>query len=469
MHLSKIAWRSIQQRGLGSTLTILSMALGVALIVAVLTLRGVVDDSFRRGAQGYSLIVGKKGSALQLVLSTVYHIGTPGAPIPWTFYQQFQPGGEWGDGVEAAIPICLGDSYEGFRVIGTSPELFEKIEYAYEKPYEFASGRNFGEEAAKKAGVWKREPTKIMTEEEEAEAERRHAEGHHDHKINPYYLEAVIGARVARELGLKVGDSFEPTHGVSESGDGHKHDPFKIVGVLKPTGTPNDQALFVNVEGFLLMEGHSKDGEHHVNGPLPVEQREVSAVLVKVDPENPFAADRIAREVNEGLEAQAAYPLREISILMDTFVRPIATILLVIAVLIVVVAGVGIVVGIYNSMNERRREIAIMRSLGASRSKVLSVVMLESLLLALCGGAAGFILGHLLIGAAGPYVFDQTGVEIGVLQFPMAEIPFMEGVLVVPIELILLPGLVLLAGLVGYFPARAAYKTDVSRALSSSA
>ncbi|MBL9081175.1 MAG: FtsX-like permease family protein, partial [Planctomycetales bacterium] len=161
------------------------------------------------------------------------------------------------------------------------------------------------------------------------------------------------------------------------------------------------------------------------------------------------------------------YPLREISILMETFVGPIATVLLVIAVLVVIVASVGIIVGIYNSMNERRREIAIMRSLGARRGSVLSVIMLESLLLALCGGVAGFLLGHLLIGAASPYVLARTGVEIGALQFPTVEIPFMEGVLIVPIELVLLPGLVLLAGIVGYFPARAAYKTDVSRALSN--
>ncbi len=466
MSLWKIAWRSIQQRGLGSTLTILSMALGVALIVAVLVLRGFVDDSFRRGAQGYSLIVGKKGSPLQLVLNTVYHIGTPGEPVPWTFYQEFLPDGQWGGNVAAAIPICLGDSFKGHRVVGTTPELFTAIDYAYGKHYEFADGRNFGEAAAHAAGephehkpAGPRAPMHV-TADDDAPVE-------HHHEFPPHALEAVIGARVARDTGLKVGDTFEPTHGVSAGEDGHKHDPFKVVGVLKPTGTPNDQALFVNIEGFLLMEGHSKDGEEHHDGPLPIEQREVSAVLVKVDPANPFAAERIWREVNEGLEGQAAYPLREISILMDAFVGPIAKILLVIAVLIVVVAGVGIVVGIYNSMNERRREIAVMRSLGASRGSVLSVIMLESLLLALCGGAAGFVLGHLLVGAAGPYILAQTGVEIGVLQFPTVEIPFMEGVLVVPIELVLLPGLVLLAGLVGFFPAAAAYRTDVSRALTN--
>jgi putative ABC transport system permease protein len=149
------------------------------------------------------------------------------------------------------------------------------------------------------------------------------------------------------------------------------------------------------------------------------------------------------------------------------------TVLLTMAVMIVVVAGIGIIVSIYNSMNERRKEIAVMRSLGASRSSILSIVMCESLLLALAGGVLGFLLGHALIGLSGEYLLERTGVAIGFLQFPTFEIPLQRlglgGSLVVPIELILLPGLVLLAGLVGYFPAMTAYKTDVSRALSNAA
>jgi len=137
------------------------------------------------------------------------------------------------------------------------------------------------------------------------------------------------------------------------------------------------------------------------------------------------------------------------------------------------VAGTGIICSTSNSMNERRREIAIMRSLGAGRGTVLSVVMLESLLLALGGGITGFLLGHLLVGVANPYVIDRTGIELGFLQFPTFEIPLtsmgLYGDLIVPIELVLIPGLILVAGLVGYFPARAAYKTDVSRALSNAA
>ena len=471
MSLWKIAFRSIQQRGLGSTLTILSMALGVALIVAVLMAYSAVSHTFRRGAGGYEMIVGAKGGAAQLVLNTVYHFDRPIENIPWTFFKEFQPGGRYAPYVETAVPYCLGDSFESYRVVGTTPAMFDRLEYGSGKKYQFAAGRNFGAEAAHAAGEEDhdhdhahekpRQPTMVSPDDDEEE------EHHHDHAAPPHFMEAVIGSIVARTTGLGVGDTFEPTHGVTDGGDGHKHEPFKIVGVLAPTGTPNDQALFVNMEGFFLLDGHSKSGEHH-HGPLPEEEREVTAVLVRVNYANsPTAAMTVAKDINEGSVAQAVFPLQIISGLMDRFIGPIATILLVIAVMIVVVAAVSIVVGIYNSMNERRREIAIMRSLGASRGSVLSVVMLESLLLALCGGVAGFVLGHALIGLAGPYILAQTGVEIGAFQFPTMEIPFMEGVLVVPIELVLLPGLVLLAGVVGYFPARAAYKTDVSRALSN--
>ncbi|MCE9608537.1 MAG: ABC transporter permease [Planctomycetia bacterium] len=503
MSLWKMAWRSIQQRGTASALTMLSMALGVALIVAVMVVYGVVDQSFRNTASGYELIVGAKGGSLQLTLNTVYHIGRPIENIPWTYYKEFKPGGTYASLVESAIPYCMGDNYEGYRVVATTPEMFTTLEYAQGKPYEFSAGRNFGAEAAHAAGEpddghghahdshshaghdhaahdhgpakpvasatatapWK--PRTVAIDDDDIVHEHAH-EGH-DHHAPPHFNEAVIGSIVARNTGLKVGSTFQPTHGITtEAEQGHQHDPITVVGILRPTGTPNDQAIFMNIEGFFLLEGHSKSGEHHHDGPLPEEDREVTAILIKTSPDHPTAGITLKNVINEGQIAQAALPLLEVATLFKMIVRPVMIVLLLVAVMIVIVAGIGIIVSIYNSMNERRREIAIMRSLGAGRSTVLAVVMLESLLLALCGGIGGFLLGHLLVGLSSPYLVAQTGVELGFLQFPTFEIPLESGALIVPIELVLLPGLILLAGLVGYFPARAAYKTDVSRALSNS-
>lgn len=474
MSLWKIAVRSMQQRGLASVLTILSMALGVALIVAVLVVHGVVDTTFRNTAGGYEMIVGGKGGSLELVMNTVYHYGRSIEPLPWTFYKEFQPGGIYAKYVQQAIPYCLGDNYDGKRIVATTPAMFDSFEYAPGRTYQFAAGRNFGKAAALAAG--EKEPERkafaIPLDDDDAAG----GEEHHDHSAPPFFNEAVVGALAARQTGLKVGDSFEPTHGVTTSAEeGHKHDPVKVVGILKPTGTPNDQAIFMNIEGFFLLDGHSKSGAHH-HGPVPEDEREVTAILLKMNPNEPMAGMLVGQNINEGQIAQAVYPIAEIRRLLDTLVGPFTVLLLIVAAMIVVVAGIGIIVSIYNSMNERRKEIAVMRSLGASRSSIMAIVMLESLLLALAGGVCGFLLGHALIAASGPFLLGQTGVEVGFLQFPTIEIPLREltfqqltGSLVVPIELVILPGLVLLAGIVGYFPAVAAYRTDVSRALSNAA
>ncbi len=443
MSLFKIAWRSIQQRGLASALTSLSMALGVALVICVLVIHGALNRSFMQGSEGYNVIVGAKGWPLQLVLNTVYHLSKPVENIPYSYYKRFKPGGDFAYCIEKAVPFCLGDSYQSgklsFRVVGTERELFQvgpdrdspMEEYTAGQQYRFASGRNF------------------------------------DHKG---FYEAVIGSVVADQTGLKVGDSFQPTHGVVEQGD--KHDAFHIVGVLAPTGTPNDRALFVNIEGFYKIPNHRKpvepgdsskakktthDAHHHENAdePVPEAEREVTAILLRSRPEQIMNFMTLTNQINEGLDAQTVNPTIEIYHLFNNLVGPMRVVLLALAVLIVVVAGIGIMVSIYNSMNDRRREIAIMRSLGAGRAVVLMIVLLESVLLSLGGGIAGLILGHGMIGGLSPWITRQTGVAIGFFRF--------DG-----FEIVLIPGLMLLATLVGFLPALAAYRTDVSKALTAS-
>jgi putative ABC transport system permease protein len=434
MSLFKIAWRSIQQRSLSSSLTALSMALGVSLVIAVLVIHSVVSRSFQQGAEGYELIVGAKGGKLQLVLNTVYHLSTPVENVPWHYYKEFKAGGRFAKQIKFAIPYCLGDNYEGYRIVGTIPELFE-TEYAQGEIYKIAQGRNFKQE---------------------------------------HFFEAVVGYLVAQRTGLKVGDEFNPTHGVTE-GKVHKENSFKVVGVLGPTGTPNDRALFVNMEGFYLLDGHAKEltaeqkaklaetkpaknddpalvAENRGLQPLPEEQREVTSILVRCA--HPIVALSLTKTINKEPYAQAVAPGREIANLFTGIVGNLQILLLILAGLIVVVAGIGIMVSIYNSMSSRQREIAIMRALGASRGTILAIVLLESILLSLCGGVLGVLLGHGMIGALSPLIVSQTGVSIGMLQFD-------------PWELVLIPALVVLASLTGYLPALAAYRTNVSRALTA--
>jgi putative ABC transport system permease protein len=477
MSLWKIAWRSMQQRALASCLTGISMALGVALVVSVLVIHSVVDRFFVNRGRGYDMIVGAtKGGRLQLVLNTVYHLSQPVENLPYSFYKEFLKdgvhSGKFADFVDVAVPVCLGDSFQDFRVVGTTPEMFEVWE-PYQK-YEFAAGRNFD----------------------------------HDN-----FFEGVIGSVVARATGLKVGDTFQPTHGVEATEGAHKHDAFTVVGILKPTGTPNDRALFINMEGFYLLSGHAKDemeegrrqkaegrrvehdashehgeardehGNHageepvmseheaehghdehadhehadhdhdheHAHTPLPESQREITAILVRCH----FAASKsLLTKINEGYEAQAVLPDLEVRSLLDMIVGNLRLLLLTLSVLIVIVAGIGIMVSIYNSMSDRRRDIAVMRALGARRSTVFSVILLESILVSLGGGAAGWLLGHFLLLIASPFVLAYTGFAVSGLQFSW-------------LELSLIGGLILLASIVGYLPALAAYRTDVAKALSA--
>ena len=436
MTLIKIAWRSIQQRSLASLLTGLSMALGVSLVVAVLVAGQIVDKSFRAGnGLGYNVIIGAKGGRLDLLLNTVYYLNRPIENIPWDYYKQFLHAGDrWGEGkdgefaadVNMAIPLCLGDvlgEAGQYRVVGTTPEMFTDLLHST-----FSSGECF-KQSDFRAGV--------------------------------------IGSEVARTEHLKVGDSFKPAHGVG----GEKHMPFKITGILDRTGTPNDRAAFVNIEGFFLIPDHArghveeehKPGEKEANPedevldkPLPEDQREVTAVLVRTAGAVPeLTAPDLVKRVNKEFVAQAIEPIREITVLNNTFVAPVQVVLLVLTVLIVIVAGVGILVSIYNSMSERQHEIAVMRALGAGRGTVMMIVLLESILLSLGGGLVGWLAGHLLVGAAGPIITDYTGVSVAFLQF------------VPKFELILIPGLIVLASLVGYLPALTAYRTDVARALTA--
>lgn len=174
-----------------------------------------------------------------------------------------------------------------------------------------------------------------------------------------------------------------------------------------------------------------------------------------------FGGDRgpsamyLVKPINKDNMARAVAPMREITGLFDIIVGPIQTLLLVLAVLIVIVSGIGIMVSIYNSMSDRRHDIAVMRALGARRSTVMTTVLLESILLSLGGGLLGWLLGHAMIGAISPWIEAETGVMIGFLQF------------VPKYELILIPGLILLASLVGFLPALAAYRTDVAKSLSA--
>lgn len=451
MSFWKIAWRNMRQRALASSLTGLSMALGVAAVICVIVVHSVAVRQFSQDAQGYNLIVGSgKGSEMELVLGTVFHIGKPLNLLPYDVYREFTDG-KYAGSVEVAVPYCMGDSFivgeNVYRVVATTPDLFNEIKYTTDADgnllgYEFAEGRNFKLENA---------------------------------------FEAVVGSVVAAQAKLKVGDVINPTHGISASGD--KHDAFKVVGVLAPTGTANDRGVFANAEGFYLLEGHARtdlkeedierpigprgpakidsprgalpppvlyDNEGGELTPLPEVEREVSSILLLTTNFGQIAIGGINKDPTS--PAQVVAPTGVVTKLLANIVEPVRTVLLALTIMIVVVAAISILVSIYNSMSERAHDIAVMRALGASRTAVMLIILFESILLSVLGGLAGILLGHGLVGLVAPHVVETTGIRLNALEFDQ-------------LELVILPALVGLASLVGLLPAISAYRTDVARAL----
>jgi putative ABC transport system permease protein len=400
-----------------STLTVLSMGLGVALVVGVLVVYGVVHQSFNRGGAGYDLIVGAKGGREDLVLNTVFYLSQPVGNVPYSFYEELADG-KYGP-VESAIPVCMGHSYQGtFRVIATVPEMFTDLKYGDDQKYQFAKGDNFKKEN---------------------------------------HLEAVIGANVAYRTLLSVGEKIRITHGSGAGAEVHK-EQFTVTGILAPTGTPVDRGVFVNMLGFndIHRAEGDEDEKHdeHADPHHGKEMDEVTAILVCLpkDFADAGGADQMASKINRGRVAQALVPTRVIAELFEGILGKLQWILLGMAVITVIEAGIGIMVSIYNSMSDRRHEIAVMRALGASRTTVMVIILLESILLSLMGGAMGLAIGHGAIWCCSSMIADLTGVAVGLMQFQLP-------------ELILIPGLIILASAVGYLPAMSAYRTDVAKSL----
>ena len=436
----------------------MSLALGVALVVLVLSIYGLVNDAFTRNASlGYNLVVGPKGSPLQLTLNSVFYLSQPIENLPYTTYMEFFPQEERSQMVSRfggdpelatrdgkyspfvvggyAIPLALGDYYGEFRVVGTTPEFFEKLKLGenLDEPFRFASGRAF---------------------------ELNNAENG--------YFEAVLGSRVARDMNVTTGDIFYPTHGDPE-GKGHA-DAFQIVGVLKPTGTPNDRATFVNLEGFYLMEGHAKpvdsdapfqpptrsqkDSAEEESPPqlLSIPQREVTSILVRN--EQIMFAPAMQNMINESLRAQAVAPVSEIMKMMNQFVGPVTQAMLFITLITCFVAAAGVLVAIYNSMSDRRRDIAVMRALGARRDTVTMIIVMESLLIAVIGAVIGWVLAHVGLAAYGGQIEEQTGIRVGFFSTSESEIW-------------IFPVVIALAVFAALLPAWSAYRTDVGSNLSA--
>ncbi len=413
----RIALRSLKQHALSTAVTIASAALACGLVMAVFAVATQSTQAFQGGALGFDAVLGARGSSTQLVLNTVYHLETSPGNIPWLMYDEIARDPR----VDKAYPYVVGDNYRGFRIVGTEPELFDEYKIDGKSPFEFVG---------------------------------------HGEIFNPNLRQAIVGSVVAQETGLKRGDSFHPTHQLSEHGDHHHDEDYVVVGVLKATNAPIDRVIWVPMEGMWRMEGHylrgaGDDYQAQAEMPIPDEHKEVSAVMLRL------------KKTSSGLALQNLYNRKD---KRATLAWPVAAevqrlfqrlgwvnkVLTMVAYLVMFVAAGSLLASLYNTMNERRREFAILRSLGARRSTLLGIILMESTLISALGAMLGFVVYYGILSVAANVIRQETGVVLDLnAQHP--------ALLWAPV------GMIVVGAIAGCIPAIKAYSTDVARVLSESA
>ncbi len=413
----RIATRSMRRHALSTSITVLSAALAAGLVMAVFSIAAQSTRAFQGGALGFDAVLGARGSTTQLVLNAVFHLQTSPGNLPYSTYQEIAQDPR----VAAAYPYAVGDNYRGFRIVGTVPELFTRHEIDGEKVFHLPGNGEL---------------------------------------FDPGKRQAIIGSVVAQETGLRRGLPFHPTHTLDEGSDHHHHEDFVVTGVLAPTNSPADRVIWIPIEGMYRMEGHvlRGTGEDYVaqpGVPIPDEHKEVSAVMLRL--KSGHAGMGLLKDYGQkDKQASLAWPITaEIQTLFQRL-SWVSQVLVLVAYLIVVVAAGSLLASLYNTMNERRREFAILRSLGARRATLLGVIVLESVLIAGLGALLGYGVAWGILEVAAGNIREETGVVVETLAYH----PVLWWT---PLAMI---GVGALAGLI---PAWKAYSTDVSRELSQSA
>ncbi|MCY7389062.1 MAG: ABC transporter permease [Burkholderiales bacterium] len=408
-----LALAYLREKPLATILNILLLGLGVGTIIALALTLAQLEEGMDRDAAGIDLVIGAKGSPLQLILSTVFHIDIPTGNVPVSDAAAVIASPM----VKQAIPLALGDSYKTFRIVGTNA--------AYVQLYgaSVLSGR-----------MWNAPQ------------------------------EAVIGAEVARVTGLVAGMTFTGSHGLTEGGSGHADHPYTVVGVLKPAGSVIDRVILTAIESVWQVHGHAdaansvsavaeklaKDHDHDHRQADKDEGKEVTAYLIQYA--TPLAAASFPRRVNAGSTLQAAAPALEVARLFNLLGVGIAA-LKVFALVMMLCAALGIFVGLTNALNERRADLALLRLLGASPAMVFLTVLTQGIAL----GVAGVILG-LLIGHAGTEWIGATLEKTHRIA--------LTGFTLIREEFWIAAGAFGLALLAGVFPAWRAYRSAVPVLLS---
>jgi len=442
MNNLRLSCAYLRHKKLSTALTVTTFAAGVAMIVVLLLVNAQLQNEFANNLRGIDLVVGAKGSPMQLILSSVFHLDVPNGNIPLAQAERLSKHPM----VREAIPLALGDNYRGFRIVGTTQ--------AYPEHYRArlkAGGRYFNKE-----------------------------------------MEAVLGAEVAERCGLKPGDRFAGSHGLAMGGEVHAQFPYTVVGILEPTDSVLDRLVLTGMESVWYIHEHhhdddgdhepaghpeqagahhdadsdaghhtgkdadhetgshaERDADHHAGAAGHDHEREITALLISYN--SPLAAAGLPRMIDKTNSMQAASPAFEMARLNAFMGRGTET-LKYMAWFLIALAGFGIFAGLYNAMNERRYDLALMRSFGARPGKLFALVMTESLIVSLVGAGVGVLTGHLLVEGIASWLANAKHVQ-------------MTGLLFLAEEAWLFPVSIAVGGLAALLPAVRVYRIDIVKTL----
>lgn len=381
----RLAFRSLRNRWFTAALTVLSIALAVTLLLGVERIRHESREGFASTVSGTDLIVGARSSPVHLLLFSVFHIGNPTSTISWDSYQAIagRPGVAW------TVPLSLGDSHRGYRVVGTTPEYFEHYRFARDRRLELAQGQGLGA-----------------------------------------VQDAVLGAEVAQVLGYRLGQEIVIAHGAGEVAFAlHQDQPFRVAGILARTGTPVDRVIHVTLDGLdavhaepdpvmhdplaaAMREAGRPDPHDHPASAEDGRKRAITAFLVGL--ESRAAALAVQRQVNE-YRGEALSAILPGPTLLEAWeiVGVVERALFAVSALVVAVGLAGMLVSLLTSLGERRREMAVLRSVGARPVHVFGLILGEAALLTLMGIASGIAALYVALVAGRRWLESHLGLFIG--------------------------------------------------------
>lgn len=414
--LAKLAWRSLCSRQYTAWLTLLSVAISVFVLLGVEHIRFEAKESFSKTVSGVDLIVGARTGQLNLLLYSVFRIGNPANNISWQSYQAFanDPKVAW------TIPISLGDSHRGFRVVGTTHDFFERFRFGENTNLDFSEGRAFAK-----------------------------------------VFDVVLGADIAKKLNYRLHDNIVLAHGLGQvSFSSHDDRPFTVTGILRSTGTPVDQALYVSLRGMEAIHLNWRDGVKIPGKQISdddIEKRDLtpkSITAFMIGLQSKMVTFQVQRQINQYTKEPLLAILPGVTLMeLWEMMRAMENTLQLISYLVLFSALLGLSTMLLSSIRERQREIAVMRAIGASSWLVFLIIQLEALLIVLSAIVLAILSLTAVIHFSKTYLAENFGIFVGYLA--------MNDSIMIHLGIIIVSTVLL-----GLIPALSAYRMSLHQGLT---